>query len=159
VTISDSDLRRKLRRGCFRLPPGLSIFYIISLICKLIGFTSLASIYSQTPVLFSSVLKSTSFTPNSSPQSSLSIPDHSSPSEIRTFRCYKGTAHKLRPSPFGTHLQSPEFVILLPEPNSNLQPRFQIRVSFLPFSLKGPEHEVTLHFGIPSGRRWTNRTG
>jgi hypothetical protein len=67
---------------------------------------------------FSSVLKATSFTPNSSPQSFLLIPDLFSPSEIRTFRCYKGTAHKLRPSPFGTHLQSLEFVILLPEPNS-----------------------------------------
>jgi hypothetical protein len=77
------------------LPPGLSIFYIISLICKLIGFTSLASIYSQTPVLFSSVSKSTLFTPNSSPQSSLSIPDLFSPSEIRTFRCYKGTVTTL----------------------------------------------------------------
>jgi hypothetical protein len=42
-------------------------------------------------------LKSTSFTPNSFPQSFLSIPDLSSPSEIRTFRCYEGTAHKLRP--------------------------------------------------------------
>jgi hypothetical protein len=47
-----SDLRRKPRRECFRLPPGLSIFYIISLLCILIGLTSLASIYSQTPVLF-----------------------------------------------------------------------------------------------------------
>jgi hypothetical protein len=67
---------------------------------------------------FSLVLKSTSFTPNSSPQSSLSIPDLFSPSEIRTFRCYEGTAHKLRPSPFGSHLRSPEIVILLPEPNT-----------------------------------------
>jgi hypothetical protein len=66
---------------------------------------------------FSLVLKSTSFTPNSFPQSFLSIPDLSSPSEIRTFRCYKGT-HKLRPSPFGIHLRSQESVILLPEPNS-----------------------------------------
>jgi hypothetical protein len=66
---------------------------------------------------FSSVLKSTSFTPNSFPQSFLSIPNLSSPSEIRTLRCYEGTAHKLRLSPFGTHLQSPEFIILLPEPN------------------------------------------
>jgi hypothetical protein len=84
----------------------------------LIGLTSLASIYSQAPVLFSSVLKSTSFTPNSSPQSFLLTPDLSSPSEIRTFRCYKGTAHKLRPSPFGIRLRSPESTILLPEPNS-----------------------------------------
>jgi hypothetical protein len=102
--------------GCH---PGLLIFYIIFLICKLIGLTSLASINSKTPVLFSSVLKSTSFTPNSSPQSSLLIPDLSSPSEIRTFRCYEGTAHKLRPSPFGSHLWSPEIVILLPEPNND----------------------------------------
>jgi hypothetical protein len=62
-------------------------------------------------------LKSTSFTPNSFPQSFLSIPDLCCPSEIRTFRYYEGTAHKLRPSPFGIHLQSPESVILLPEPN------------------------------------------
>jgi hypothetical protein len=67
---------------------------------------------------FSSILKSTSSTPNSSPQSSLSIPDLFSPSEIRAFRCYKGTAHKLRPSPFGSYLRSLEIVILLPEPNS-----------------------------------------
>jgi hypothetical protein len=113
----DSDLRRKPRRRCFRLPPGLSIFYIIIFLCILIGLTSLASIYSQTPVLFSSVLKSTLFTPNSSPQSSLSIPDLSSLFEIRTFRCYKGTAHKLRPSPFRSYLRSLEIIILLPEPN------------------------------------------
>jgi hypothetical protein len=67
---------------------------------------------------FSSVLKSILFTPNSFPQSFLSIPDLSSSSEIRTLRCYEGTAHKLRPSPFKTHLWSLEFVILLPEPNS-----------------------------------------
>jgi hypothetical protein len=36
----------------FRLPPRLSIHYIVFLICILIGLTSLASIYSQTPVLF-----------------------------------------------------------------------------------------------------------
>jgi hypothetical protein len=46
-------------------------------------------------------------------------PDLSSPPEIRTFRCYEGTAHKLRPSPFGIRLRSPESSILLPEPNSN----------------------------------------
>jgi hypothetical protein len=73
---------------------------------------------------FSSVLKSTSFTPNSFLQSFLSIPDLSSPSEIRTFRCYEGTAHKLRPSPFGIHLRSPESVILLPEPNNGIQSTF-----------------------------------
>jgi hypothetical protein len=67
---------------------------------------------------YSSVLKSTLFSPNSFPQSSLSIPDPCYPSEIRAFRCYKGTAYKLRPSPFGIYLQSPESVILLPEPNS-----------------------------------------
>jgi hypothetical protein len=78
---------------------------------------------------FSSVLKSTLFTPNSSPQSSLLIPDLSSPSKIRTFRCYEGTAHKLRPSPFGSYLQSPEIVILLPEPNSIL------KLQLVPYSL------------------------
>jgi hypothetical protein len=67
---------------------------------------------------YSSVLKSTSFTPNSFPQSLLLIPDLYCPSEIRTFRCYEGTAHKLRPSPFGIYLRSPESVILLSEPNS-----------------------------------------
>jgi hypothetical protein len=100
--------------------------YIIFLICKLIGLTSLASIYSQTPVLFSSVSKSTLFTPNSFPQSSLSIPDLFSPSEIRTFRCYEGTAHKLRPSPFGTHFRSPEFFILLSEPNKRYRKCYYI---------------------------------
>jgi RNase H-like domain found in reverse transcriptase/Reverse transcriptase (RNA-dependent DNA polymerase) len=62
-------------------------------------------------------LKSTSFTPNSFPQSFLSILDLYCPSEIRTFRCYEGTAHKLRPSPFRTHLWSLESVILLSELN------------------------------------------
>jgi hypothetical protein len=66
---------------------------------------------------YSSVLKSTLFTPDSFPQSFLSIPDLCCPSKIRTFRCYEGTAHKLRPSPFRIHLQSPESVILLSEPN------------------------------------------
>jgi hypothetical protein len=47
-----SDLRRKPQRVCFRLPPRLLIFYIIFLLCILIGLTSLASIYSQAPVLF-----------------------------------------------------------------------------------------------------------
>jgi hypothetical protein len=50
-TISDSDLQRRPRRGCFRLPPGLSILYIVFLICIFIGLTSLTSIYSQTSVL------------------------------------------------------------------------------------------------------------
>jgi hypothetical protein len=83
---------------------------------------------------FSSVLKSTSFTPNSFPQSSLLIPDLSSPSEIRTFRCYKGTAHKLRPSPFGSYLRSPEIVILLPEPNTSIMSSlaFSKTFEFLP---------------------------
>jgi hypothetical protein len=61
-----------------------------------------------------SVLKSPLFTPNFFPLSFLSIPDLSCPSEIRTFRCYEGTAYKLRPSFFGTYLWSPESVILLP---------------------------------------------
>jgi hypothetical protein len=71
---------------------------------------------------YSSVLKSTSFTPNSFPQSLPSIPDLCCPSEIRTFRCYEGTAHKLRPSPFRIYLQSPESIILLSEPNSWEEP-------------------------------------
>jgi hypothetical protein len=81
---------------------------------------------------FSSVLKSTLFTPNPSPQSSLLIPDLCCPSEIRTFRCYEGTAHKLRPSPFGSYLRSLEIVILLPEPN-NLTP-FGMEVSVFPYN-------------------------
>jgi hypothetical protein len=32
------------QRGCFRLPPGLSIFHIIFLLCILIGLTSLATV-------------------------------------------------------------------------------------------------------------------
>jgi hypothetical protein len=67
---------------------------------------------------YSSVLKSTSFTLNSFPQSFLSILDLCCPSEIKTFRCYEGTAHKLRPSPFKINLWSPESIILLLEPNS-----------------------------------------
>jgi hypothetical protein len=91
----------------------LSSFYVYLLV------SLLWLVYIVKPLYyFSSVLKSTSFTPNSFPQSSLPIPDLSSPSEIRTFRCYKGTAHKLRPSHFGSYLWSPEIVILLPEPNS-----------------------------------------
>jgi hypothetical protein len=120
-TISGSDLWRRPRRRCFRLPPRLLIFYIISLICIIIGLTSLASIYSQILYYYSSVLKSTSFTPNSFPQSFLSILELCCPSEIRTFRCYKGTAHKLRPSPFRIYLRSPESVILLSEPNKEVQ--------------------------------------
>jgi hypothetical protein len=88
-------------------------FYVYLLVSLLWLVYIVKSLY-----YFSSVLKSTSFTPNSFPQSSLSILDLSSSSEIRTFRCYEGTAHKLWPSPFGSHLQSPEIVILLPEPNS-----------------------------------------
>jgi hypothetical protein len=66
---------------------------------------------------YSSVLKSTSFSPNSFPQSFLSILDLCYPSETRTFRCYEGIAYKLRPGPFGIYLWSLESVILLPEPN------------------------------------------
>jgi hypothetical protein len=117
-TISDLDLQRRPQRGCFRLPPRLSIFYIVFLLCINIGLSSLASIYSQISVLCTSVLKSNSFSPNFLPLSFLSIPDLICPSEIRTFRCYEGTAYKLRPSPFGTYLPSPESVILLPEPNT-----------------------------------------
>jgi hypothetical protein len=67
---------------------------------------------------YGSVLRSTLFTPNSFPQSLLSIPDLCCPSEIRTFRCCKGTAYKLRPSPFRINLWSLESDILLPEPNT-----------------------------------------
>jgi hypothetical protein len=71
--------------------------------------------------LVTSVLKSTLFTPISFPLSFLSIPDLRCPSGIRTFRCYKGTAYKLRPSPFKIYLQSPESIIVLPEPNKDTQ--------------------------------------
>jgi hypothetical protein len=98
------------------------------LICIFIGLTSLTSVYSQTPVLLSSVLKSTSFSPNSFPQSSLSILDLCCPSKIRTFRCYEGTAYKLRPSPFRIHLWSLESNIQLPEPNT--QESLQITIDF-----------------------------
>jgi hypothetical protein len=88
-------------------------FYVYSLV------SLLWLVYIVKPLYhYSSVLKSTLFTPNSFPQSFLSIPDLCYPSEIRTFRCYEGTAHKLRPSPFRVHLQSPESVILLSEPNN-----------------------------------------
>jgi hypothetical protein len=88
-------------------------FYVYSLV------SLLWLVYKVKPLYYySSVLKSTSFTPNSFPQSFLSIPDLCCPSEIRTFRCYEGTAHKLRPSPFGIHLWSPEYVILLSEPKN-----------------------------------------
>jgi hypothetical protein len=115
-TISDSDLWRKPWKGCFRLPPGLSIFYIVFLLCSNISLTSLISIYSQTPVLCTPVLKSNSFTLNFL---SLSFWTLVCPSEIRTFRCYEGTAHKLRPSPFRIFLQSLESAILLPELKSD----------------------------------------
>jgi hypothetical protein len=118
--ISGLDLWRRPQRRCFRLPPGLLTFYIVFLICIFIGLTSLASIYSQTLYYYSSVLKSTSFTPNSFPQSLLSILDLCCPSENRTFRCCEGTAHKLRPSPFRIHLWSLESVILLSEPNKKV---------------------------------------
>jgi hypothetical protein len=90
----------------------LFFFYVYSLV------SLLWLVYIVKPLYYySSVLKSTSFTPNSFPQSFLSIPDLCCPSEIKTFRCYEGTAHKLRPSPFGIHLQSPEPIILLTEPH------------------------------------------
>jgi hypothetical protein len=66
---------------------------------------------------YSLVLKLTPFTPNSFPQFSLPILDLCCPSEIRTFRCYKGTAYKLRPSPFRINPWSLESIILLPEPS------------------------------------------
>jgi hypothetical protein len=128
-TILDSDLQRRPQRGCFRLPPRLSIFYIVFPLCINIGLSSLTSIYSQISVLCTSVLKSNSFSPNFFPLSFLSIPDLSCSSEIRTFRCYKGTAYKLRPSPFKTYLRSLESVILLPESNSIL------KLKLVPYSL------------------------
>jgi hypothetical protein len=91
----------------------LSSLYVYSLV------SLLWLVYIVKPLYYySSVLKSISFSPNSFPQSSLSVPDLCCPSEIRTFRCYEGTAYKLRPSPFRINLPSPESVILLPEPNS-----------------------------------------
>jgi hypothetical protein len=88
-------------------------FYVYSLV------SLLWLVYIVKPLYYLSlVLKSTSFTPYSFPQSFLSILDLYCPSEIRNFRCYEGTAHKLRPSPFRTHLRSLESIILLSEPNS-----------------------------------------
>jgi hypothetical protein len=102
----------------------LFFFYVYSLV------SLLWLVYIVKPLYyFSSVLKSTLFTPDSFPQSFFSIPDLYCPSEIRTFRCYEGTAHKLRPSPFGTHLQSPESIILLSELNSIL------KLQLVPYSL------------------------
>jgi hypothetical protein len=113
-----------------RLPPGLSIFYIVFLLYYL-SVSLFWLVYIVKPLYyFSSVLKSTLFTPNSFPQSLLSIPDLFSPSEIRTYRCYEGTAHKLRPSPFGIHLRSPESATLLPEPNRHPVPS---PISTLPY--------------------------
>jgi hypothetical protein len=114
-TILDSDLRRRPQRRCFGLPPRLLIFYIIFLLLV----SLLWLVYIVKPLYYySSVLKSTLFTPNSFPQSFLSTPDLCCPSEIRTFRCYEGIAHGLRPSPFGIYLRSPESDILLSEPNT-----------------------------------------
>jgi hypothetical protein len=102
--------------GCH---PDFQSFILFSLYVYLL-VSLLWLVYIVKPLYYySSVLKSTSFTPNSFPQSLLSIPDLCCPSEIRTFRCYKGTAYKLRPSPFGINLRSPESIILLPEPNSS----------------------------------------
>jgi hypothetical protein len=117
-TILGSDLRRRPQRRCFRLPPRLLIFYITSLICIFIGLTSRLVYIIKPLYYYSSVLKSTLFTPDSPPQFFLSILDLCCPSEIRTFRCYEGTAHKLRPSPFRIYLRSSESDIVLSEPNS-----------------------------------------
>jgi hypothetical protein len=99
----------------------------------------------------SSVLKSTSFSPNSFPQSFLSIPDLCCSSEIRTFRCYKGIAYKLRPSPFGIYLQSLESAFLLPELNIN-QKKYKKNTSGPDESrpLLGP---LSLHNLAVGGRR------
>jgi hypothetical protein len=117
-TISGLDLQRRPRRRCFRFPPGLSTFILFSLyVCLLVSLFWL--VYIVKPLYYySSVLKSTLFIPISFPQSFLLTLDLCCPSEIRTFRCYEGTAHKLRPSPLGICLQSPEPDILLSEPNS-----------------------------------------
>jgi hypothetical protein len=74
-TISDSDLERRPWRGCFRLPPGLSIFYIVFLLCSNIGLIFLTSIYSQVSALCTPVLKSILFSLDFFPQSFLSILD------------------------------------------------------------------------------------
>jgi hypothetical protein len=73
VTISDSDLWRKPRRVCFRLPPGLSIFYIIFLLCYLLVSLLWLVCVVKPLYYFSWVLKSTLFTSNSFPQFFLSI--------------------------------------------------------------------------------------
>jgi RNase H-like domain found in reverse transcriptase len=108
------DLRENVS-GCH--PDFQSFILFFLYVCSLVSLLWL--VYIVRPLYYySSVLKSTLFSPNSFPQSSLSIPDLCCPSEIKTFRCYKGTAYKLRPSPFGIYLWSLESVILLPEPNS-----------------------------------------
>jgi hypothetical protein len=97
-TILDLDLWRGPQRRCFRLPPRLSTFILFSLYVNLL-VSLLWLVYIVKPLYYySSVLKSTSFTPISFPQPFLSTLDLCCPSEIRTFRCYEGTAHKLRPS-------------------------------------------------------------
>jgi hypothetical protein len=101
--------------GCH---PDFQSFILFSLYVYLL-VSLLWLVYIVKPLYYySSVLKSTLFTPNSFPQSFFSILDLCCPSEIRTFRCYEGTAHKLRPSPFRIYLQSPKTIILLSEPNS-----------------------------------------
>jgi hypothetical protein len=108
-------------------------FYVYSLV------SLLWLVYIVKPLYyFSSVLKSTSLTPDSFPQSFLSIPDLYCPSEIRTFGCYEGTAHKLRPSPFGTHLWSPESVILLSELNRHLRCLFFVGISLVSTIMSRP---------------------
>jgi hypothetical protein len=104
--------------GCH---PDFQSFILFSLhVYSLVSLLWL--VYIVKPLYYhSSVLKSTLFSPNSFPQSSLSVLDLCCPSEIRTFRCYEGTAYKLRPSPFGINLWSLESVILLPELNTGGQ--------------------------------------
>jgi hypothetical protein len=71
----DSDLWRRPWRRCFRLPPGLSTFILFSLYVYLL-VSLLWLVYIVKPLYYySSVLKPTSFTPNSFPQSLLSFLD------------------------------------------------------------------------------------
>jgi hypothetical protein len=76
----------------------LFVFYVLILVSLSCLVYIVKSLYYCT-----SVLKSTLFTPDFFPLSFLSILDLSCPSEIGTFKCYEGTAYKLRPHPFRTY--------------------------------------------------------
>jgi hypothetical protein len=121
--------RGNLREDVSGCHPDFQSF-ILSFLYVYSSVSLLWLVYMVKPLYYySSVLKSISFSPNSFPQSFLSVPNLCCPSEIRTFRCYEGTAYKLRPSPFRICLQSLEFIILLPEPNSIL------KLPLVPYSL------------------------